>query len=92
MTEKKMKTQRVTFEQFCDCEFLPPGSFYIRDATGDYLFMKTSVRVDAQKYIDTEYGVGKYRVVPAKSENVKSKQESGGYSCTGTSTRRGQKR
>jgi hypothetical protein len=95
MTDKKiknLKTVDVTFEDFCQWDFLPPGSYYIRTALGDYLFLKTSDRQAAQTYIDNMYGKGKYTVVAAKIEKTKSRLESGGLSCTGTSTRRGQKR
>lgn len=92
MKNGEIKTVRVTFEEFCSYDFIPKGRFYVRDATGDYMFIKTSDRIAAQAWIDEEYGKGKYRAVPAQAENLTSKQESGGYSCTGTSTRRGQKR
>lgn len=90
---KPMVTELVKFETFSAWEFIPPGSFYIRMASGDYLFMKTSDRIAAQKHIDTEYGKGKYTVIPAKAQTkAVSRLESGGLSCTGTSTRRGQQK
>lgn len=89
---KPMVTVNVTFEQFSEWDFLPPGSYYIRNAIGDYVFIKTSDRVAAQKYIDENYGKGKYRVIPSKDDKGKSRQENGGYTVTGTSTRRGQSR
>lgn len=95
MPEKKIKplvTVNVEFEQFTEWDFVPPGSFYIRDASGDYIFMKTSDRQLAQKHIDNEYGKGKYNVVPAKIQKTVSRLESGGLSCTGTATRRGQQK
>ncbi|AXF53079.1 MAG: hypothetical protein [Caudoviricetes sp.] len=92
MSEKKIKTVVVDFEEFSEWDFIPPGSFYIRNAMGDYVFMKTSERKLAQDHVDAEYGKGKYAVVPAKQDKTKSRLESGGLSCTGTSTRRGQKR
>lgn len=90
--KKSIKTEIVSFENFSQWDFIPPGSFYIRTALGDYLFLKTSSRAAAQEFVNTEYGKGKYTVVAAKIEQGKSRLESGGYSCTGTSTRRGQKR
>lgn len=92
MKEKVLQTVVVTFEEFTAIDFLPPGTFYVRDALGNYVFLKTSDRLKAQKQIDTTYGKGKYTVMAAKILPTKSKLESGGYSCTGTSTRRGQKR
>ena len=93
MTEKKaIKTVEVSYEGFGEWDFIPPGSFYIRNAMGNYLFLKTSDRAAAQSYVNELYGKGKYTVVAAKLEKTKSRLESGGYSCTGTSTRRGQHR
>lgn len=91
-TKKTVKTENITFEQFSAWDFMPPGTFYIRNALGDYLFLKTSDRKAAQDHVNAEYGKGRYTVVAAKIEAGKSKLESGGYSCTGTTTRRGQKR
>lgn len=90
--KKEIKSVVVSYQQFTEWDFVPPGSFYIRDALGDYFFLKTSDRLKAQQAVDLIYGRGKYTVVAAKIEKTKSKLESGGYSCTGTSTRRGQKR
>lgn len=98
MTEKKVKplvTEIVKFEMFSGHDFIPPGSFYIRTATGkhgDYLFLKTSDRMLAQNHVNSIYGKGKYTVIPAKLQKTKSKLESGGLSCTGTATRRGQQK
>lgn len=95
MTEVKKKaivTVTVDYESFTEWDFVPPGSYYIRDAIGNYIFLKTSNRKLAQDHIDLEYGKGKYRVIPSKDDKTKSRLESGGLSCTGTSTRRGQKR
>lgn len=95
MSEKKIKpivSVVVEYEEFTQWDFIPPGSFYIREGSGDYIFLKTSDRVAAQEYINKEYGKGKYTVIPTKIEKTKSKLESGGLSCTGTATRRGQKR
>lgn len=90
--EKPILTEKRKFEEFTAWDFIPPGSYYIRDAEGNYIFLKTSNRQAAQKYIDNEYGKGKYNVIPSKDDKGKSRLESGGFSCTGTSTRRGQQR
>lgn len=92
MAVKVIKTVVVKFEAFSEWDFVPPGSFYIRAASGDYLFLKTSDRQAAQAFVNTEYGTGKYTVVPAKVQKTKSRLESGGLSCTGTATRRGQQK
>lgn len=90
--KKEMKTVVVGFVEFTSPDFIPYGSYYIRNASGDYVFMKTSDRKSAQAYADKTYGKGKYNVIPSKTEKTKSRLESGGLSCTGTATRRGQKR
>lgn len=95
MQEKKVKpivSVIVKYDDFTAWDFVPVGSFYIRDATGNYIFLKTSNRVSAQEHINNEYGKGRYTVIPTKVEKTKSKLESGGLSCTGTATRKGQKR
>lgn len=89
---KPLVTVVIDFETFTDPDFIPPGSFYIQNASGDYIFMKTSDRLVAQKYINDNYGVGKYTAVPAKLQKTVSRLESGGLSCTGTATRRGQQK
>lgn len=89
MADKKprvIKTETVTFDQFTHWDFVPPGSFYIRNALDEYVFFKTSVRKEAQDAIDKQYGKGRYTAVASKLE-----KGSGNYTCTGTSTRRGQK-
>lgn len=85
---KPLNTVVIDFETFTDPEFVPPGSYYIRDASGDYIFIKTSDRKLAQKWSDDNYGRGKYNVVPAKAPKTVSRLESGGYSVTGTATRK----
>lgn len=92
MAVKIIKTVDVEFDTFSEWDFVPPGSFYIRPASGDYLFLKTSDRKAAQDFINEQYGVGKYAVIPAKIQKTKSRLESGGLSCTGTATRRGQQK
>lgn len=86
--DKKPKTVMVSYEEFSEWEFIPPGSFYVRIATGDYLFIKTSDRAAAQQFVNNEFGKGKYTIVAAKIQKTVSKLESGGYSCTGVATRK----
>lgn len=82
-----MKVTGVTFEEFTGYEFMPPSTFFIRDATGDYKFFHTASRTKAQTFVDSAYGKGRYTVVASKLQKTKSKQEGGGYSCNGTATR-----
>lgn len=83
---KEMRTVTVTYEEFSDYEFTPPGSYYVRMATGDYLFVCTSDRNAAQAYFDAEFNKGRYTAIPSKM----TKPKSGYYTASGTSTRRGQ--
>lgn len=82
----------VTYEQFTSYEFIPPATFYIQNALGEYVFIHTSKRALAQDWVNTEYGKGRYTVKASKIQATKSRQESGGLSATGTATRRGQRK
>lgn len=88
----KQKITVLTFTQFSSMEFIPPATFFIQNAVGHYLFIHTSKRQQAQDWVDAEYGKGRYTVKASKLQATKSKLESGGLSCTGTATRKGQKR
>lgn len=95
MTEVKkkvVKTVDVTFDEFTEWSFIPPATFFIRDARDIYVFYKTSKRAEAQEAADEVYGKGKYKVMASKLQKTESRLESGGYSCTGTATRKGQKK
>ena len=52
----KIKTTLVSYEDFSDLGFKDPATWYIRLATGDYLYIHTREREDAQKFVDSEYG------------------------------------
>jgi hypothetical protein len=90
MTEQKITV--VDFEQFTDIDFYPPATFFIQNAMGEYIFIHTSHRAVAQAWVNETYGKGRYSVKASKTQPTKSKLESGGLSCTGTATRKGQKR
>lgn len=81
MTTKTVKAISVSYEEFSDWSFIPPGSFYIRNAMGDYTFFKTSNRKAAQDAVNEMYGKGRYMVVAAKIENTKTRNENGEYTC-----------
>lgn len=88
----EMKITTVEFEQFSHYEFIPPATFFIQNAMGDYIFIHTSKRQAAQDWVDENYGKNRYTVKASKLQATKSKLESGGLSCTGTATRKGQKK
>ena len=52
---KQPETKTVTYEQMHNPEFKPISRFFIRLATGDYLFIKGQ-RKTAEKYIKEEFG------------------------------------
>ena len=57
---------RVKYDEAISLDCKPPCTFYIKDAMGDYVFIKTRNRKVAQELINAEYGVGKYRVSSSK--------------------------
>lgn len=77
----------VDFDLFSDIDFIPPATFYIRNASGDYVFVHTRSRDKAQAWIDENYGEGRYKVNASKIQ-----KGSGKLTCTGTQTRRGQRK
>lgn len=88
----KQKITVIDFETFSGLDFIPPATFFIQNAMGEYVFIHTAKRQVAQDWVDEEYGKGRYTVKASKLQATKSKLESGGLSCTGTATRRGQKK
>lgn len=69
-----------------------PSNFYVLISTGDRVYYKTRDRKLAQEAADFDWGKGKYVIRVVKDVKSKSKLESGGLSCYGTATRRGQKK
>jgi hypothetical protein len=88
----KQKITVVNFTEFSSLAFIPPATFFIQNAMGDYIFIHTAKRQVAQDWVDEEYGKGRYTVKASKLQATKSKLESGGLSCTGTATRKGQRK
>ena len=68
-----------------------PSNFYVLLAIGSRCYYLTKDRLAAQKQADLDYNK-MYTIRSVKDQKVKSKLESGGLSCYGTQTRRGQKR
>lgn len=89
---KDLKITTVTFEEFTDIDFIPPATFFFKDALGDIHFLHSSKREVCQEWVDKHYGKGKYKVIASKNQKTKSKLESGGQSVYATQTTRGQKR
>lgn len=85
---KELKITVVTYEEFSDYLFQPPATYFFKNALGEIIFLHSSKREVCQQYIDDNYGVGKYKVIAAKTQKTKPKSESGELSCTGTATRK----
>jgi len=61
---KPIETVTLTFDEYHAAEeekrLLP--KFFVVNALGQYVFVKTKDRAEAQSFIDEEYGKGKYRI------------------------------
>jgi len=89
LSTKEMKITVVSFESFTDIDFVPPSTFFYKNAMGDFTFIHTSSRLKAQEYVDEITGVkNKYLVIASKLQKTKTKSESGSYTCTGVATRK----
>jgi hypothetical protein len=87
--KKELKITMVSFKEFSDIDFLAPSTFFYKNAMGDFIFIHTASRQIAQEYVDELTGVkGKYSVITSKLQKAVSKLEGGGYSVTGTETRK----
>ncbi|MND84985.1 hypothetical protein D3C80_768900 [compost metagenome] len=90
-TVDKQKITLVPYADFAAWEFIPPATWFIKDASGDYIFIHTSQRAKAQAWVDSEYGAGRYTVNASKIQKGKPLGEDS-RPAFGTATRRGQKR
>jgi len=91
--KKEITAVTVSYEEFISYDHIPIGNFYFKNALGEIIYLKTSIRELAQEWIDNYAGIkGKYVAIPSKVFKTKSRQESGLSTATGTSTRRGQQR
>ena len=86
--KKDPKVTIVDYNTFTDYLFIPPSTFYIQNAMGEYWFIHTASRQVAQEFIDSTYGKNRYTVVASKLQKTASKSESGELSCRGTATRK----
>lgn len=62
MAKKIIESIIVSYEDFVDMDFNPPAKYYIRNANGDYEFLKGNKREVVQAFFDDKYGVGKFSV------------------------------
>ena len=79
---KEIKTTLVTYEQFSDLDFTDPADYYIRLATGEYLYVHTKNRKIAQEFIDKEYG-SHYTIRTGKMTKPKGLVEGHKYTAKG---------
>lgn len=88
MTEPKteQKITVMTYEEVSVFGFEAPATFFIVNALGQYIFIHTRDRAKAQKYVDSEYGKGKYTVKTAK---MAQKSGAGDVTARGYNTRKG---
>ncbi|MNE17276.1 hypothetical protein D3C87_1546910 [compost metagenome] len=77
----------VQYERFVDYEFEPPATFFTRSAMGDYYFYHVRNRAKAQEACDELFGKRRYTVNASKIQKGR-----GGLTCTGTQTRKGQRK
>lgn len=87
----KQKITVVNYEEFSRWDFIPPATFFIKNAMGDYVFIHTAKRSVAQEWVDNEYGKGRYSVNASRIQKGKPLGEDS-RPAFGTATRRGQKR
>ena len=62
-----MKTTEISFEQFTAIDYQDVAVYYIRLASGDYLYLHTKSRKDAQAFVDELYGKGHYKLRVSKN-------------------------
>lgn len=89
MSESKpIETITLTFAEYNQAKeekkVLP--KFFVVDAMGLYVFIKTRDRTTAQEWVNENYGAGKYRVRTYVQDGAASSDAS----CRATETRRGQ--
>lgn len=93
----QIRTTVVSYKDFTSMDFVPPATYFIQNALGDYVFMHTWDRAKAQDFVDEEYGKGKYKVKASKMPTSRRKQDSEGnaipfageYTATGHNSRKG---
>lgn len=90
-TVAKQKVTVIDYEEFSRLDFQPPATWFIKDASGYYIFVHTSQRAKAQAWIDEEYGKGRYTVNASRVQKKHNTGE-GSKPAYGVATRRGQKR
>lgn len=86
----KQKITVVSYKDFAMWDFIPPATFFIKNAMGDFIFIHTAKRATAQDWVDKEYGKGRYTVNASRLQKGKPLGEHS-RPAFGTATRKGQK-
>ena len=89
----KIKIVEVPYAEVISSDFKPPAPFYVVNACGDHVYIKSSDRASARAKADEMYGKNFYsiRVAIIKDESMKQWTDPDNYKpCRGTATRRGQ--
>jgi hypothetical protein len=90
MMEQKTKEIKITIVDMSELahdDFRHPAKYYIISAMGYCVYIHVRTRQEAEDFITKEYGKGFYKLRTSSIEKPK-----GEVSCTGTHTRRGQKK
>lgn len=85
---KKIETVVLSLQEYTDAKdnkvILP--RYFIVDAMGNYVFIRTRDRAKAQSFVNEEYGERKYTVRTQSQDGAAS----GDATCRATATRKGQ--
>lgn len=93
MNLAKIKIVEVPYSEVISSDFKPPAPFYIVNACGDHVYIKSGDRPTARAKADEMYGKDFYsiRVAIIKDESMKQWTDPDNYKpCRATATRRGQ--
>lgn len=93
MNLAKIKIVEVPYAEVISSDFKPPAPFYVVNANGDHVYIKSSDRASARAKADEMYGKNFYsiRVAIIKDESMKQWTDPDNYKpVSGTATRRGQ--
>lgn len=92
MAEKKpkeIKVSYVSYEDYTQYDYVDVATWFIVNASQQYVYFHTSDRATAQQACNDLYGVGFYTVKTSKIQKTKSSREDGGYSAYGNNSRKG---
>lgn len=62
MKKSSLETVTKTFQEVNCVDFYPPSKISFMNALGDHVYIKTKSREVGQKWVDDNYGKGKYKI------------------------------